>query len=78
MQSGKDNAATAFVLPGKSATLEISYSPLATGKNRDIITFFTNDPANPRIPVVLTAEVVDSLIEKSPVKQGDQGSPFQK
>lgn len=76
--SGKDNANTTFILPGKSAVLEVVYSPLATGKNRDIITFFTTDPSNPRLPITLIADVVESIMEKSPVKQNDQGSPFQK
>jgi len=76
--SGKDNAAVTFVLPGKSATLELTYNPQSKGKARDVVTLFTNDPSNKRVPIALTADVVESLIEKSPVKQDDQGSPFQK
>lgn len=74
----KDNSVISYILPGKSAVLELTYNPPATGKNRDIITLFTNDPQHPRIPYVLTADVVESLIEKSPVKQDNGGSPFQK
>jgi archaellum component FlaG (FlaF/FlaG flagellin family) len=74
----KDMSTIQYVLPGKSAVLEINYNPSATGKNRDIVTLFTNDPSKKRIPIILTADVVETLIEKSPVKQEDFGSPFQK
>lgn len=74
----KNNTPTTFVLPGKTAVLELTYNPQGTGKNRDIITLYTNDPANPRVAYVLSADVVESLIEKSPVKQEGSGSPFQK
>jgi hypothetical protein len=74
----KENSSTTYVLPGKTATLEITYTPQGTGKNRDLVTLFTNDPQNPRIALVLTADVVESLIEKSPVKQDNSGSPFMK
>jgi hypothetical protein len=76
--SGKDNATVTYILPGKSATLEVTYNPQSKGKARDVLTLFTNDPTNKRVPIALTADVVESLIEKSPVKQDDQGSPFQK
>lgn len=74
----KDNTAVTYLLPGKSATLELTYNPPATGKNRDIVTLFTNDPQTPRLAFILTADVVESLIEKSPVKQDEGVSPFQK
>jgi hypothetical protein len=74
----KENSLITFVMPGKSAVLEITYNPQGTGKNRDVVTLFTNDLSNPRVALVLTADVVESLIEKSPVKQDGSGSPFQK
>ncbi|MBX9851719.1 MAG: DUF1573 domain-containing protein [Cytophagaceae bacterium] len=74
----KDNAPINYVLPGKSAIVEVTYNPQGTGINRDIVTLFTNDLATPRIALTLKADVVESLIEKSPVKSDEIGSPFQK
>jgi hypothetical protein len=73
----KENTLITYILPGKAAVLELSYNPQATGKNRDIVTLFTNDVSKPRLAFVLSADVVESLIEKSPVKS-DGGSPFMK
>ncbi|WP_018344094.1 DUF1573 domain-containing protein [Cytophaga aurantiaca] len=67
-----------YVLPGKTARLEITYSPAADGYNRDIITLYTNDPANARVSIPLEAEVVESLQQKNMLQEGGNngGAPF--
>ena len=74
----KENNLITYLLPGKTGVLELTYNPQAKGKNRDVVTLFTNDLSKPRIAFVLSADVVESLIEKSPVKSDGQGSPFMK
>ena len=65
-----------FVLPGKSVTLQITYTPGTDGLNRDIITFYSNDIAHPRTSVVLESEVVESLQQKSIIQEGGNNAPF--
>ncbi len=67
-----------YVLPGKSATLKLVYSPSADGYNRDILTLYTNDITTPRTAIVLEAEVVESLQQKSILQEGTGGAPFSK
>ncbi|MGN6645122.1 MAG: DUF1573 domain-containing protein [Cytophaga sp.] len=65
-----------FVLPGKSVTLQITYTPGTDGYNRDILTFYSNDIAHPRTSVVLESEVVESLQQKSIIQEGSNNAPF--
>lgn len=64
------------VPPGKTAFLEFVYYPTGDGKNADVITFQTNDVTQPRKAFVMSAEVVNSLQEKSPVKEDNSSVPF--
>jgi hypothetical protein len=61
--------------PGKHGKLELIYSPYQDGFNKDIVTIFTNDLNNPKTKIVLSAEVVQSLSNQSPVKE-ETPSPF--
>lgn len=67
-----------YVLPGKSATLQITYSPGADGANRDILTLYSNDIATPRTSIELISEVVESLQQKSIIQEGTGAAPFSK
>lgn len=67
-----------YILPGKSATLQITYSPAADGYNRDILTLYTNDIATPRTSITLESEVVESLQQKSIIQEGAGAAPFSK
>jgi hypothetical protein len=78
LKKEKSSEELKFVLPGKSALLEITYFPAADGFNRDILTLYTNDPANARLPIVLESEVVESLQEKNMMQEGNGTAPFSK
>jgi hypothetical protein len=67
-----------YILGGKSARLEVTYSPAADGYNRDIITLYTNDAANPRVAIALESEVVESLQQKNMMQEGSGNAPFSK
>ncbi len=65
--------------PGKSGYIELIYFASGDGLNTDITTITTNDKATPRTPITLSADVVVSLQEKSPVENADKKSdPFGK
>ncbi|HVD99581.1 MAG TPA: DUF1573 domain-containing protein [Cytophagaceae bacterium] len=66
------------VPPGKTYFLELVYFASSDGPNTDIITFTTNDKATPRTEVKLSAEVVASLQEKSPLMEDKTVAPFGK
>lgn len=66
------------VPPGKTYFLEIVYFASGDGMNTDIVTLTTNDKATPRTEIKLSAEVVASLQEKSPLQEGDKNIPFGK
>lgn len=53
---------------GKNAKLEIVYGPYKDGFNQDILILTTNDLNNPTIQIKVSAEVVESLSEESPIK----------
>jgi hypothetical protein len=61
---------------GKSGYLELIYNPSAEGVNTNIITLVTNDKANPRTAITLSAEVVASLQPNSPIKNEGNINPF--
>jgi hypothetical protein len=68
-----------YILGGKSARLEITYSPATDGYNRDIITLYTNDAANARVAIALESEIVESLQQKNMLQEGSNGgAPFGK
>ncbi len=66
------------VPPGKSYFIEFVYFAAGDGLNSDIVTLTTNDKSNPRITVTLSAEVVNSLQEKSPLMEEKTNAPFGK
>ncbi|MCU0429733.1 MAG: DUF1573 domain-containing protein [Cytophagaceae bacterium] len=66
------------VPPGKTAFLEFVYYPTGDGLNTDVITFQTNDKTQRRKALSMTAEVVNSLQEKSPVMEDKSNVPFGK
>ena len=78
LKKEKSSEELKFVLPGKSATLEVTYFPAADGYNRDIMTLYTNDPANLRLPIILESDVVETLQEKNMLQEGGTTAPFSK
>jgi len=64
--------------PGKSGFIEFVYFATADGLNTDIVTLTTNDLSNVRVSVALSAEVVNSLQEKSPLMEDKSPTPFGK
>ncbi len=66
------------VPPGKTYFIELVYFASGDGKNTDIVTLTTNDKANPRTEIKLSAEVVASLQEKSPLMEDKTNVPFGK
>jgi hypothetical protein len=65
--------------PGKTYYVELVYIASGDGLNTDILTLTTNDKTNPRTAITLSADVVASLQEKSPVENPDKKTdPFGK
>lgn len=64
--------------PGKSAVLEITYGPFNDGENTDKLIIVTNDTTNPYSTVTLSANVVESLQQKSPLLEDKSNVPFGK
>lgn len=64
--------------PGKSAILEVTYGPFNDGDNTDKLILVTNDVANPYTTVTLSANVVESLQQKSPLLEDKTNVPFGK
>jgi len=75
----KSTEATEYILPGKSASMELTYFPSGVGKARDIYILTTNSKATPYVSITLEADVVESLQQKSVIMDGsgDQ-APFGK
>ncbi len=67
-----------YILAGKSAILQLTYTPGTDGYNRDIFTLYTNDLTTPRSSIVLESEVVESLQPKSILEEGTGNAPFSK
>jgi hypothetical protein len=63
---------------GKTAVLELTYSPVYDGKNTDIAVIQTNDLHNGKTQITFNSEVVESLTTKSPVIQEKSAVPFSK
>lgn len=66
------------IAAGKSATLEITYSPTYDGVNSDIVTIITNDLNKGKHSISLVGDVVESLNSKSPISQDGVNVPFGK
>ncbi len=64
--------------PGKTYFLELVYFASGDGMNTDILTLTTNDKSSPRTEIKLSAEVVASLQEKSPLMEDKSNVPFGK
>lgn len=64
--------------PGKSAVLEVTYGPFNDGDNTDKLILVTNDAANPYTTLTLSANVVESLQQKSPLIEDKSNVPFGK
>jgi hypothetical protein len=62
--------------PGKSGLLELVYFATSDGISTDILTLTTNDKANPRTAITVSAEVVATLQEKSPIMEEKSVAPF--
>lgn len=66
------------IAPGKSGILEVTYMPSGDATNQDVLTLFTNDYNAPKTVLRMTALVVESLIDKSPMIEDKSGAPFGK
>ncbi|HSZ72208.1 MAG TPA: DUF1573 domain-containing protein [Cytophagaceae bacterium] len=64
--------------PGKTAVLEVTYGPFNDGENVDKLIISTNDDSNPRTVITLSANVVESLQQKSPLIEEKSNVPFGK
>lgn len=78
----KDNSTINFILPGKSALLQITYSPMSPDalsdvRTLDILTLLTNDPANQKLLIKLSADLEENINGNSPIKDNST-VPFQK
>jgi len=65
-----------YILAGKSATLQITYSPMADGANRDVLTLTTNDLTKKRAVLTLESEVVESLQQNTIIQEDKTQIPF--
>jgi hypothetical protein len=74
----KSTEEVSYILAGKSATLQLTYSPGTDGYNRDIFTLYTSDLTTPRTSIILESEVVESLQEKSILQEGTGNGGFPK
>lgn len=66
------------IAPGKTATLDLSYSPSYDGDNVDIVTLFTNDLNKAKHSISISSTVVESLSNKSPIAEEKSNVPFGK
>lgn len=66
------------IATGKSAVLEITYSPTYDGINSDIVTIITNDLNKSKHSITISGDVVESLNSKSPISQDGVNVPFGK
>jgi hypothetical protein len=64
--------------PGKSAVLEVTYGPFNDGDNTDKLILVTNDNTSPYTVVTVSANVVESLQQKSPLIEDKSNVPFGK
>jgi hypothetical protein len=78
VKDSKSTDEVQFILPNKSALLQLTYSPAADGLNRDVFTLYTNDLNNKRVSIVLESEVVESLQQKSIIQEEKGQAPFGK
>lgn len=64
------------IQPGETAELEISYTPNRIGDQKEVVTIYTNSVSQSRVDVTLVGEVVESLQEKSPLREGNNADGF--
>lgn len=55
---------------GESATLELTYFPRSLGDVKEIVTIFSNDRNTPHSDIILDANVVESLTERTLMQEG--------
>lgn len=65
LKGEKSGTEVKYVLPGKSAKFEITYTPSSDGLNKDKLIVTTSDLVNNKVVITLDAEVVESLQQKS-------------
>ena len=70
------SASTKAVQPGKSAKLKLLYGPKAMGEKNVNASILTNDLAAPETKISISAEVVESLTDKSILKESATGFQF--
>jgi hypothetical protein len=64
------------IAPGKAETIKMIYSPLVTGNKNEMVSIFSNDLTNPEVKFTLQAEVVESLSNKSIIKENQATITF--
>lgn len=64
------------IQPGKTGTLQLLYKPKATGTKSDKATILTNDLTAPETNLVINAEIVESLTNKSILKESTSSFQF--
>lgn len=70
------SASAKVIQPGKSGTLQLLYSPKATGRKKEKALVLTNDLTAPETTIHLNAEVVESLTNQSILKETSSGFQF--
>jgi|GEM_PF-2332489 hypothetical protein len=78
VKEGQTSEEVKYILPNKSAKMEITYAPSTDGLNRDVVTIYSNDLTNKRVSVTLESEVVESLQPSSIIKEDKGQTPFSK
>jgi hypothetical protein len=62
--------------PGDTATLQIQFTPLSVRTYNEGVHVFSNDLSNPKPTLMLKAEVLESLVPTSIVKEAGAKPPF--
>lgn len=62
--------------PGQSGKLEVTFAPKAASKKPETVFVVINAPTKPEYNFTLKGEVVQSMINKSPVQEGPRSAPF--
>jgi hypothetical protein len=65
LKAEKSGTEVKYILPGKTAKFEITYTPASDGLNKDKLIVTTSDLVNNKVIISLDAEVVESLQQKS-------------
>ncbi len=70
------SGSTNLVQPGKTVRLKLLYSPTQTGTKSVTATILSNDLAAPETKIKVSAEIVESLTNKSILKENATGYQF--